>query len=554
VAYVITQTCCKDGSCVPVCPVDCIRPAGGPGEFTHAEMLYIDPVTCIDCGACVEECPVDAIYYDEDLPAELAKFRDINAAYFERHPLQSDGAPVAADHPGVEPGSLRVAIVGAGPAACYTASELIRVGGVEVDLFDRLPTPFGLIRAGVAPDHQHTKSVVDIFDHAFTNPRFRCHFNVEVGRDVTHEDLLAHHHAVVYAVGASASRDLGVPGEELPGNHRAADFVAWYNGHPDHAGDSFDLAGQRAVVVGNGNVALDVARVLLLGPDQLANTDIAEHALCALSHSNIREVVILARRRPRDSAFSVGEFLALGHLPGIDVIVESDDLQPEPDDDVETQLKLEIAREFASRPASRLASEGRPGSAENKRIVFRYLRSPTGIVGDNQVTGVRVVRNTVDGSGRAVPADGETEVIETALVLHSIGYHGSPIPGLPFDAAAGIIPNDQGRVLADTGQPIPGVYATGWIKRGPRGVIGTNRACAEQTVAGLWQDFDDGKLAREVGDRAALLRLLARRGAHPIDWRGWRAIDTAERQRGVEASRPRIKFVDIADMLTVARI
>jgi ferredoxin/flavodoxin---NADP+ reductase len=532
VAYVITQNCCKDASCVPVCPVDCIRPAGAPGEFTGAEMLYIDPVTCIDCGACLEECPVDAIYYEEDLTPELARFRDINAAYFERHPLQSDFAAAPSDHPAVEPGSLRVAIVGAGPAACYAASELMRIGGVEVDLFERLPTPFGLIRAGVAPDHQHTKSVVDIFEHAFTSPRFGCHLNVEVGRDVSHEDLLAHHHAVVYAVGASRSRALGIPGEDLPGNYAAADFVAWYNGHPDHATDSFDLSAERAVIVGNGNVALDVARVLLLNRDELAKTDIAEHALDALAASNIREVVILGRRRPRDSAFSVGEFLALGHLPGVDVIVDSDDLDPQSDDDVETQLKLDIAREYASRQPA----------ADHKRIVFRYLTSPAEVVGDGHAQGLRVKH-----------PGGDAELIETRLVLRSIGYKGAAIEGLPFDAARGVVPNEDGRVLGEDGQPLPGVYVTGWIKRGPRGVIGTNRTCAEQTVAQVWQDYDDGKLARDVADRAALVELLTQRGADPVDWRGWRNIDTAERKRGADASRPRMKFVDIADMLATAR-
>jgi ferredoxin--NADP+ reductase len=531
-AYVITQNCCKDASCIPVCPVDCIRPAGGPGEFTAAEMLYIDPETCIDCGACLEECPVDAIYYDEDLPPEFQRFRDINAAYFEQHPLDADAGPTPRDHPPVQHGSLRVAIVGAGPAACYTATELMRVDGVEVDLFERLPTPFGLIRAGVDPDHQHTKSVVDIFDHAFTNSRFGCHLNVEIGRDITHDDLIAHHHAVIYAVGASKSRDLGIPGEELPGNYGAADFVAWYNGHPDHASDSFDLSGERAVIVGNGNVALDVARILTLGSDELATTDIAEHALKALADSNIDEAIIVARRSPRHSAFSVGEFLALGSLSGVDVIVDSDDLEPDPDDDVETRLKLEIAREYAQRQPS-------PG---NKRIIFRYLTSPAEIVGDGRVEGLRVTHES-----------GESEVIDTPLVLRSIGYQGSPIGGLPFDAAKGVVPNADGRVVGENGEPVPGVYVTGWIKRGPRGVIGTNRTCAEQTVARVWEDFDGGGLTREVAGRDALRRRLADRGADPVDWQGWRSIDTAERKRGAEASRPRVKFVDVEDVLAAAR-
>jgi len=529
--YVITQNCCKDASCVPVCPVDCIRPAGGAGEFTGTEMLYIDPESCIDCGACMEECPVGAIYYEDDLPPELERFRDINASYFQRHPLELDTMPAGSDHAAVEPGALRVAIIGAGPAACYAATELTRIGGVEVDMFERLPTPFGLIRSGVAPDHQRTKSVVDVFDTAFTNPRFGCHLNVEVGRNVTHDDLLAHHHAVIYAVGASKSRDLGIPGDELPGNCAAADFVAWYNGHPDHAGDSFDLSGDRAVIVGNGNVALDVARMLVMDSAELARTDIAQHALDALAHSSIREVVILARRGPRHAAFSVGEFLALGYLPGVDVVIDSDDLESHPDDPVETALKLDIAREFVQR---------HPESG-NKRIVLRFLTSPVELVGNGRVEGLRVAH-----------PGGAIELIETPLVLRSIGYTGSPIDGVPFDTAKGIVPNENGRVLGERGEPLSGVYVTGWIKRGPRGVIGTNRTCAEQTVTQLWEDFDAGKLTRDVKDRAALVELLVGCGAYPVDWQGWRAIDSAERRRGADASRPRVKFVDIREMLAAA--
>ncbi|OBH10417.1 4Fe-4S binding protein [Mycobacterium sp. E1747] len=544
-AYVITQNCCKDASCVPVCPVDCIRPVAGQGEFTDTEMLYIDPVECIDCGACLEECPVDAIYYAEDLPPELQRFRDINARYFERHPLATSTTTHGVDHASVEPGSLRVAIVGAGPAACYAAGELMRVDGVEVDLFERLPTPFGLIRAGVAPDHQLTKSVVHIFEPVFMSPRFGCHLNVEVGRDLTHEDLVAHHHAVIYAVGASHSRNLGIPGEQLAGSYAAADFVAWYNGHPDHADDVFDLSAERAVIVGNGNVALDVARVLLLGQEALAKTDIAEHAVQALAHSNVREVVIVARRGPREAAYSVGEFAALGHLPGIDVIVETEGFDAAADDNVEALLKLEIAREYAARTPD----------PNNKRIIFRYFTSPVEVVGDDKVTGLRVVNNRFDESGGLVPGDPDidSELIETPLVLRSIGYRGSAIEGLPFDPATGTIPNQSGRVLGEDGEPLPGVYVTGWIKRGPRGVIGTNRSCAEQTVAQIWQDFDSGKLARDANDRTKLQELLGRRGVDPVDWRGWRAIDRAERERGAQESRPRVKFVGIAEMLETAK-
>lgn len=544
-AYVITQNCCKDASCVPVCPVDCIRPVGAAGQFTGAEMLYIDPEACIDCGACLEECPVDAIHYDEDLPPELERFREINAAYFERHPLEPSAPAKPRRGDQVRPGTLRVAIVGAGPAACYAATALTEVDGVEVDLFERLPTPFGLIRAGVAPDHQHTKAVAQVFEHALGNKRLRCHLNVEVGADVTHDDLLAHHHAVVYAVGASRSRDLGIPGEDLPGNHSAVDFVGWYNGHPDHAHHEFDLSGERAVIIGNGNVALDAARVLLLDHTQLAKTDIAAHALDALSHSQIREVVILGRRGPRDAAFSAGEFLALGHLCGVDVVITDDELTASSTDDVETELKLRLAREYADKPTT----------PENKRIVFRFLASPSEVVGSDRAESLRIVSNSVDETGALVTGDPSngTELIETSLILRSIGYHGSPIDGLPYDATKGVTPNDHGRVIDDDGQPLTGVYVTGWIKRGPRGVIGTNRTCAEETVAALLDDYAAGHLSRRVADRNAVLQLLAERGSSPIAWSGWKAIDAAERRRGAEQSRPRVKFVDVAELVASAR-
>ena len=518
-AYVITQNCCKDASCVPVCPVDCIRPV----DASAADMLYIDPEACIDCGACFDECPVDAIHYEEDLPAEQERFRDINAAYFQRHPLQPDTGPQRPARSAAT-ADLSVAIVGAGPAACYAAAELIGIDGVRVNLFERLPTPFGLIRAGVAPDHQHTKSVVSIFERVFTNPRFGCHLGVEIGRDLTHEDLLAHHHAVIYAVGAAAGRSLGVPGEDLAGSHPAADFVGWYNGHPDHAEREFALDTERAVIVGNGNVALDAARMMLLDEQALGRTDIADHALAALRASAIREVVILGRRGVADAAFSVGEFLALGNLDGIDVVIDGPIEEAVDEDDLWATLKLDIAREYASRPRT----------AGNKRIVFRFMTTPVEFLGQERVTGVRVRSDTEHD-------------LAAGLVLRSIGYRGLPIAGLPFDDAAGVVPNEQGRVTG-----APGSYVTGWIKRGPRGVIGTNRTCAEQTVDALWSDYSDGVLAREVAGPDSLRALLERSGVRPVDWSGWKAIDAAERERGAATARPRVKFVGIPELRSTA--
>lgn len=537
-AYVITQNCCKDASCVPVCPVDCIRPVAAPGELTGTEMLYIDPETCIDCGACLEECPVDAIYYDEDLPDELARFRDINASYFERNPLKERHDVAAMSRDPVTPGTMRVAVVGAGPAGCYAVASLLRTPGVEIDVYERLPTPFGLIRAGVAPDHQHTKSIVEIFGHALADRRVRCHFNVEVGRTLTHADLLAHHHAVIYAVGASEGRQLGIAGEELAGNHAAAEFVGWYNGHPDHRSREFDLSGSRAVIVGNGNVAIDAARILLTDVEYLAKTDISAHALEALARSTIDEVVLLGRRGPADAAFSVGEFLALGHLPGVDVVIDEGDVTGgQVPDDVEAALKLNVVREFA----------GRKPNPANKRIVFRFFTTPAELVGGTRVEGLKVQRTATVADDAAV---GET--LETALVLRSIGYRGQPSDGLPFDEQQGVIPNSGGRVRGGEA-PVRGVYVTGWIKRGPRGVIGTNRTCAEETVASLWDDFAAGHLAHDIKDRDGILDLIKTSGAVPVDWTGWRAIDAAERRAGAAAGRPRLKFTDIDEMIEASR-
>ncbi|MET8873438.1 FAD-dependent oxidoreductase [Nocardia sp. NPDC004604] len=554
-AYVITQRCCNDASCVTECPVDCIRPTPDQPEFATTEMLYIDPDTCIDCGACVDACPVEAIFSEDDLTASLARFRDINAAYFQRHPLESNFDPIVTPaRPPKELGTLRVAIVGAGPAACYAADELLRRCDVEVEMFDRLPTPWGLVRAGVAPDHPGTKTVSGLFESAFRRETLQYYLNVEVGTHITHEELLAHHHAVIYAVGASSDRRLGVPGEDLPGSHSATEFVAWYNGHPDFADRHFDLSAERAVIVGNGNVALDVARVLTVDPDELAKTDIADYALDALRASNIREVVVLGRRGPLQAAYTSPEFLALTHLKGVDIVVDEADLALDPasqalldDPEVEPslQLKYTLAEEFAA---------GRRDPA-NKRIVFRYLTSPTALHGTEHVESVEFAHNElVSENGQLVArATDRTETLETGLLLRSIGYKGEPIKGLPFDERRAVIPNEHGRVIGEDGVPLPGVYVSGWIKRGPRGVIGSNRIDSEETVEQLLADFSTGRLGAPQADRAALKALLAQRQADLVDRAGWKAIDTAEKSAGKAAGRPRVKFTTREDLLKAAR-
>ena len=544
-AYVITQTCCNDASCVAVCPVNCIHPSPDEPGFATAEMLHIDPKTCIDCGACADACPVAAILPDDKLDPSQKRFAEINAAWYEDHPAPEGWKPlVPTPAPPRDRGTLRVAIVGAGPAACYAAQELLERSDVEVEMFDRLPTPFGLVRAGVAPDHPGTKAVTESFEWSFRREEFALHLATEIGRDITHAELLEHHHAVIYATGASSDRRLGIAGEDLPGSHAATEFVAWYNGHPDYADRTFDLSGERAVIVGNGNVALDVARILTMDVDELARTDIADHALRALRESNIREVVLLGRRGPAQAAYSNPEFLALGDLTGVDIVVDDADLELDPasaravEEDAATALRVRLAREYAERPV-------RPG---HRRIVFRYLAAPSELLGDDHVTGVRVERTElVDDGGRLTARPtGRFEDLPATLVLRSIGYRGVPLPGVPFDDVRGVVPNTGGRVDA-------GVYVTGWAKRGPSGVIGTNKGCAKETVAALLADFDSGALADPRGDRRALNRLLGQRRPDRVDLDGWKTIDAVERRAGRAQGRPRVKITDRETLVELGR-
>lgn len=554
-AYVITQRCCNDASCVAECPVDCIRPRPEDPRFATAEMLYIDPDTCIDCGACYEACPVDAIYAEEDLPPYLDGFRDVNAGYFARHPLEPDmSAPPPVRRLAKDLGTLRVAIVGTGPAACYAAEQLLVAGTVEVEMFDRLPTPWGLARYGVAPDHAQTRGVTDMFASAFKRDALQMYLNTEIGTHLSHAELRESAHAVIYAVGAPADRRLDVPGEDLAGSVSATEFVAWYNGNPGYTDRVFDLSGERAVIVGNGNVALDIARVLTMDPDELARTDIADHALAALRESAIREVVILGRRGVLQAACTAPEFRALGQLTGVDVVVDPGDLvfdeaaqayRTGSEAPYELGWKLAAAEEFASRPAR----------AGNKRIVFRYCLSPTEIVGADRVRGLRYVRNELTGPAAAPTArpTGETGELAASLIVRAVGYRGEPVGDLPFDAQRGVLPTMQGRVIDEVGIPVPGVYAAGWIKRGPRGVIGSNRADAAETVTAILHDFTAGALPTPVRDRAALSELVRTRQPDVVDRTAWQAVDRAERAAGAAAGRPRVRLATVEQLLATAR-
>jgi ferredoxin--NADP+ reductase len=445
----------------------------------------------------------------------------------------------------------QIAIIGAGPAGFYAADQLLKAG-FAVDLLDRLPTPYGLVRTGVAPDHPKIKSVTRVYDKTAASADFRFFGGVELGRDVSREELLEHYHAVVYAVGTATDNRLGIPGEDLRGSHAATEFVAWYNGHPDFTDCTFDLAHPRAVVIGNGNVAVDVARMLLLAADELAVTDTADHALSGFGVSHVRDVVLLGRRGPAQAAFTNPELRELGELTQADVVVDPDELVLDPlsaewletEGDATAKRNLELLREYAARPAP----------TKTHRLALQFLRSPVEVLGDQhgRVRGLRVVRNRIEadagGRLRAVPT-GVEEVIECGLLLRAIGYRGEPIPGVPFDAARGLISNDDGRVLGEDGEPLLGEYACGWIKRGPSGVIGTNKKCAAGTVAHILEDADAGRLRTPSGDAEAWLR---ERVPGLVTWAGWLTIDEHERRAGEAGGRPRVKLVRLEDMARIA--
>jgi ferredoxin--NADP+ reductase len=445
-----------------------------------------------------------------------------------------------------------VAVVGSGPAGFYAAGALLAADvPVEVDMIERLPTPWGLVRLGVAPDHPNIKSVSRVFEKTAQRPGFRFLGNVDVGRDVTHEELTRLYDAVVYAFGAQTDRRMGIPGEDLEGSWPATAFVAWYNGHPDFQDVSFDLSCERVVVVGNGNVAVDVARMLALTADELAPTDTTDEAIAAIVGSGVREILVLGRRGPAQAAFTNPELVELTELAGADLIVDPADLELDPasatalESDAMAQRNLAVLREVAAAEPG-----GRP-----RAIRLRFLTSPVAILGEDRVEGVEVVKNELvdDGRGglRAVPTD-EREVIPCGAVLRSVGYRGVPLAGLPFDDERGVIPNEGGRVLDETGTPVPGVYSTGWIKRGPSGVIGTNKKDATETVEHLLEDARAGLLSGGAS-AAAVDALLADRGVEVVTQGGWEAIDATERLQGEPHGRPRIKLSTWDDLLGAAR-
>lgn len=531
-AYVVTQSCCADASCVVACPVNCIHPAPGEPGFGTTEMVYVDATTCVGCGACATACPVGAMVPDAALTTKQLPFLDLNAAYYDAFP-HADRTPLALvpqQRRLTRTGPFRVAVIGAGPAGLYTADELLKHPEVEgVDVYDRLRTPYGLVRHGVAPDHASTKLVTRLFEAIERQPRFRYFLGTEVGTSITLADLRERYHAVVYAVGASADRALGIPGEELAGSVPATALVGWYNGHPEQQALDVPLTHERAVVVGNGNVALDVARILTRDLSVLERTDLAPGPLEQLRGSSVREVVVLGRRGPAQAAFTVPELIGLAALDDVDVLVECDPALLTGEDQ-----RSQLLRDLAARTPS--------GDPQRRRIVLSFAASPVEVLGtDGRVSGVRVARNDLvadaDGTVRAVTTE-ETSVLDAGLVVRSVGHRGLPVADLPFDERSATVPNHAGRVE-------PGVYVVGWIKRGPVGFIGTNKTDAQETVETILDDLDAG-LPEPTGTLASAATLVRERCPDATDLGGWQRLDAAEREQGAATGRPRAKVTDPA--------
>lgn len=446
---------------------------------------------------------------------------------------------------------LRVGIIGAGPSGFFAADALIKQAEipVSVDLFDRLPTPFGLVRYGVAPDHQKIKSVTKLYQKTLDDPRVRFFGHVAYGKDLNLAELRRFYDAIVYTVGAPSDRPLGIPGEHLPGSMSATEFVAWYNGHPDYADLQPDLSTESVAVVGMGNVAVDVTRILAKTADELLQTDMADHAVEALRESRVKDIYMLGRRGPAQGKFTTKELRELGELTNADVVVDPGDMELDPiseaslAEDPMVAKNVEVLREFSER-----APSGKP-----RRVHIKFLSSPVEVLGESRVEGLRVEKNELREQDRwlAAVGTGETEVLPVGLVLRSVGYRGVALPEVPFDDKRAVIPNVQGRVTQGAGgEVVPGEYVAGWIKRGPTGVIGTNKADAAESVRALLEDAPT--LAR-VGDAdrppEAVAAYLEAKGVRFFPFDHWLELDALELAAGKAQGRPRVKLTRVEEML-----
>jgi ferredoxin/flavodoxin---NADP+ reductase len=451
---------------------------------------------------------------------------------------------------------LRVAIIGSGPAAFYAADYLMKQSDlvVQIDMFDRLPTPYGLVRGGVAPDHQKIKTVTKVFEKLASKPNFRFYGNVEFGKYLTLADFKEHYHQILYGTGAQTDRHMGIPGEDLKGSYPATEFVAWYNGHPDFRDLHFELDAERVAVVGVGNVAVDVARILSLTPKELAVTDMADYAIDALSKSKVKEVYLLGRRGPAQAAFTNPEVKELGELEDTDALVlpeeakldEISQAEVSASNDPMLQKKVEILQEYAQHKPT----------GKSRKLYIRFLVSPVELYGDanGRVTKMRLVRNvlykTENGTLRPKPTD-QFEELEVGLVFRSVGYRGVPLPGVPFNDKWGVILNEKGRVLdPNSKQPLVGQYTTGWIKRGPSGVIGTNKPDSVETAQCMLEDMQKGATLQPAHpDLDSIDQLVRERQPQFVSFADWLALDKMEVAKGAAQGRPRVKFTSVDEML-----
>ncbi len=444
---------------------------------------------------------------------------------------------------------IHVAIVGSGPSGFYAADSLLKSGQpVLIDMFERLPTPFGLVRSGVAPDHQKLKQSIQVFEQIAGSPAFNFFGNVTIGEDIKVEELQQAYHAVIFACGAQTDRRIGISGEDLSGSHTATEFVGWYNGHPDYRDRSFDLQQEVVAIIGQGNVAVDVCRILTRPVDELRSSDIAEHALEALSQSRVREVHVIGRRGPAQAKFTTKELRELASLTGVTATIEPAQLRLSPV--CETEL-AHLTASNAKKNVDLFSSiAANVPASDKRRIHFQFLASPIEIRGKDRVEGLTLIRNRLSGeafSQQAV-ATGDPFELNCGLVFRSIGYRGEPIAGLPFDAVKGVLPNQRGRV-GHNGTPLGGVYVTGWLKRGPSGIIGTNRADSIETVESILEDLGKATLWEAPG-MAAIETTISGLRKRVVGLSEWRAIDAAEIERGAARGKPREKFTRIEEMLS----
>ena len=463
-----------------------------------------------------------------------------------------------ADQIGSETNPLRVAIFGSGPAGFYAVGELLKQKdiAIRVDLFDRLPTPYGLVRGGVAPDHQKIKAVIRQYEKIANQPGFRFFGNVTFGEDISLADVLAHYHQVLFSTGAESDRQLGIPGEDLKGSDPATIFVGWYNGHPDYRDLNYDLSNvERVAVIGNGNVAMDVARILARSIEELSKTDIADYALEALKKSAVKEIYLLGRRGPAQAVFTTPEIRELSEMPITDLVVDPKELEL---DELNQEFLDNATDQVHQRNLDILNAQIPHGEGTKQRqIRARFFVSPVEIHGTDHVEGMKLEKNKLmkddAGTPRARGTGEYEELPNIQMVFRSIGYKGHPLKDVPFDEWDGIIPNDTGRVIdPETKAPIERLYVAGWIKRGPSGVVGTNKPDAIETVGLMLEDLQKGQAPSDINaNEDAVPALLTEKGVRYVSFEDWKYLDQIEVENGKNIGKPREKMTTVAEMLAV---